>query len=675
MKNPGGRAYVLMPGALLNGNRFESIPAPYLPMYPANRSGPDMPTLISNVPRLAKRLDEASRVQFFAGHMSWPALMCWHPDTREALFVTAPSHVEGYEVLWELSEPEGHETLGLVLCAPGARDSRYVPIRTDEPAQDPCPPGLDFEIPATVIRFRAEDLPSFFEQVFSLWAEALGQHAAPASCPLSRAADIITGKYDEENWFEDWGLYLTAPDPDGKYPYQTGWCGGGIAAYALGAAPGSLTRQRAAENLRRVCAESATPSGLLYGCRRRAGWVPDFEGVTAPPHARRWTLTRRQGDALYYLAKDLLRRPPESDDPRLGTVRNLASSLVKCFLSQAADLRPTTSDLQPPTSPWGHYLDNDTGEIAAGGTASGAVIPGALALMHLLDGDAEMLGVAESAAEFYFQNFTLKGMCNGGPGDALGCPDSESAFALMESFVWLWQVTGKPDWLDKARAAAQQALLWVMPYGWLFPADTEFGRLGIDSTGTVFANVQNKHSAPGICTHSGEGLLRLFRASGDQRFLLALRALVRALPQCLSREDRPVHDPAGHPLPPGWINERVNTNDWDNNVGGVFCGSCWCEISLLLSYLELPGVVAQPDTGLVSCLDHVHAEWVDPDRHALRITNPTRYPARVRLLLETAGSAKSTPMNPGDVETLPVVHLEPGEQIILRVSECTDFSG
>ncbi|MCC5849791.1 MAG: hypothetical protein JJU29_17030 [Verrucomicrobia bacterium] len=656
-ENPGGKAHVLMPGALVDGNRFEAIRVPYSPRYPADRAGPEMPTLMSDVPRLAHRLEEPSKVQFFSGHMSWPALACWHPDTRDAFLVTAPSHVEGHEVLWELSEDPGHEWLSLLLRCPGGRETRFAHMRTDAPAHDPSPEGKNFDIPVTVKRFQAEDLPAFYRKTFAFWAEALGKHAAPASCPLSHAFDLIADKYDRENWFAEWGLYLTVPDPDNKYPYQTGWCGGGIAAYALGTAPASLTRERAAENLRRVCTEAPTSAGLLYGCRRRAGWLPDFHEQPEHPHTWKWTLTRRQGDALYYLTKDLLRTPPKTDDPRPTAAKNL----TKAFVTKR---RIPHSALPTPHSPWGHFLDNETGEVLIGGTASGAIIPGALALMHQVTGDPEALAIAEAAAELYYQAFTRKGMCNGGPGDALGCPDSESAFALVESFVWLWQISGKAHWLEKAETAAQQALMWVMPYAWPFPADSEFGRLRIDGTGTVFANVQNKHSAPGICTHSGEGLLRLFRATGDARYLHGLRAIVRALPQCLSRPDRPIHDPAGRPLPAGWMNERVNTNDWDNNVGGVFYGSCWCEISLLLAYQELPGVVAQPDTGLVCCLDHVHAEWTGVERHSLRISNPTPYPARVRLLIESSTEAKETRLQPGFAETLPVVCLEPGENIV-----------
>jgi hypothetical protein len=55
----------------------------------------------------------------------------------------------------------------------------------------------------------------------------------------------------------------------------------------------------------------------------------------------------------------------------------------------------------------------------------------------------------------------------------------------------------------------------------------------------------------------------------------------------VSRADRPIHDPSGRPLPPGWINERVNTSDWDDNVGGVFHGSTWSEVALMLMAVEL----------------------------------------------------------------------------------------
>jgi len=55
---------------------------------------------------------------------------------------------------------------------------------------------------------------------------------------------------------------------------------------------------------------------------------------------------------------------------------------------------------------------------------------------------------------------------------------------------------------------------------------------------------------------SGDGLLKLFRATGNRAYLELIRDIAHAPPQCLSREDRPM--PAvrkGKPpknLPLGW---------------------------------------------------------------------------------------------------------------------------
>jgi hypothetical protein len=129
-----------------------------------------------------------------------------------------------------------------------------------------------------------------------------------------------------------------------------------------------------------------------------------------------------------------------------------------------------------------------------------------------------------------------------------------------------------------------------MPYDFPFPGDTEFGRHGIPTTGSVFANAQNKHSAPGICTHSGDCLRRLARLTGDDRYERLLQWIARQITWTVSREEAPIHDPDGCPLPSGWICERVNTSDWDHNVGGVFYGSTWCEVALMLMAVEVGDV-------------------------------------------------------------------------------------
>jgi hypothetical protein len=246
----------------------------------------------------------------------------------------------------------------------------------------------------------------------------------------------------------------------------------------------------------------------------------------------------------------------------------------------------------------------------------------------------EALPVAEASLRELDAHCLQPGLCHGGVGDALSVPDSESAAALLESAMLLHAVTGSTEWIPVAERAAHNLATWVMDDDVVFPEGSEFARLGMRTTGTVFANVQNKHSAPGICTHSGAGLFRLYRATGDSRYMDLLYAIAGAIPQHVSRKDRPIHAQDGRPLPSGWINERVNTSDWDDNVGGVFYGSCWCEISMLLSVVEIPGIYVDKDSGAVWSLEPFDIRLTE---QGLVVKNPTQWNSRFSWMAEGAG--------------------------------------
>ena len=165
------------------------------------------------------------------------------------------------------------------------------------------------------------------------------------------------------------------------------------------------------------------------------------------------------------------------------------------------------------------------------------------------------------------------------------------AFALLESAVVLFESAGDPRWLEAAETLAAFCSSWVVTYAYRFPANSEFGRLGINTVGAVFANIQNKHAAPGICTLSGDSLLKLYRFTKNEACLELLKDIAYCLPQCVSTEEKPIYswDVTPKKLPAGFICERVNMSDWEgpSAVGGVFWGSCWSETSLLLSFTEL----------------------------------------------------------------------------------------
>ena len=206
-------------------------------------------------------------------------------------------------------------------------------------------------------------------------------------------------------------------------------------------------------------------------------------------------------------------------------------------------------------------------------------------------GEAKYLETATLAGEKYYRDFVAQGITYGGPGEALCAPDSESAYAMVESMVLLYKALKDEKWLRYACDSLHLLSSWVMCYSYKFPEGSEFARLNINTVGSVFANVQNKHSAPGLCTASGDAIYELYKLTGNREYLELLRDIVFFIPQCVSTKARPIRSWNRIPqtLLPGWICERVNTSDWEGKkcVGGVFYFSCWCETSLLLSFSEL----------------------------------------------------------------------------------------
>jgi hypothetical protein len=234
----------------------------------------------------------------------------------------------------------------------------------------------------------------------------------------------------------------------------------------------------------------------------------------------------------------------------------------------------------------------------------------------------------------------VKGLSCGGPGDACQNPDSESWYSLIESYVALFEATGKKVWLTRAAETSRQFSTWVVAYDFQFPLQSTFAKAGIRTTGSVYANTQNKHSAPGLCTFSGLGLFKLFRATGDRFHLEMLRDIAFGLPQYLPHPRKPLGD-----AKPGWMCERVNLTDWEGpeRIGETLKMTTWAETSLMLTTIEIPGLYVQPDKSFVVAFDNITAEIVSENTKEItvRLSNPTPAPATVKIFSETSRAAKN----------------------------------
>lgn len=403
--------------------------------------------------------------------------------------------------------------------------------------------------------------------------------------------------------------------------WQSGWVGGGINSYPLLIEDSGTAHRQAISNLHFIT------ENLQY----ENGWyIPMYtngikygDGFSEPNNPI--LLVRKDADLLYFMIKQAMYLRACNQH-----WRNLENSIA---LQADALVRFHRKNGQ-----LGQFIHMKEERLVQGDTASAAIASAALTLAYEYFGNKEYLDTAEALGELYRNQYLSKGLLNGGPGEICQASDSESAFAFLESCVQLYETTGRAQWLQAAKEAFELAVTWVISYDFQFPEDSTARRLGIHTMGTIFANVQNKHSAPGICTLSGNSILKLYRFTGDQRYLQWLGRISHAISQFVSLDDRPVKSLEGPDLLPGYINERVQTSDWEGKetVGGFLYASNWPEVTMMLTYVEIPGIYLDLDRESLFCFDHISAEIVKRENEGqlLKVSNNTKYDAVVTVMVD-----------------------------------------
>lgn len=620
--------YVLMPAAAYDGNRFRVVPVHYPPfIHEEDGVGATMPVTITDVPHLRQGSGH-SQIHLRSGDMSTPCIGFQSPS-RQKGFLLLFEHVTafGYTGV-KLIESEDRAAAAIELEAPAVRQSKYTMADSHSPSDDA---GASFLSGDTVtLRFRivlfdCVDVPALFDAFFEHRKDMCGSYDMAHGLPLSAAYGIIEKKFNESQFNEEFGYYMLSAGGQGSAfgDWQAGWCGGGMSSLALLYDGSPLSRERANRTMDAVFGALQNENGFILPIF--SGGVPLGDDFCHQDRAG-VLLIRKDADVLAFASRHIL------------LLRRRGEPVPQRWLKGLAMLADVFARLWERHGQFGQFVDIGTEEILIGGTASGSMAPGGLALASAVLGEDRYLRVACQSAEYYYENYVAKGLLNGGPGEILQNADSESASNMLESFMILYDTTANMEWLPMAEDAARICASWCVSYDFAFPAGSAFGQLGMRTLGSVYANVQNKHSAPGFCTVSGASLLRLFRATGDRRYLELCRETAHNVTQYLSREDRPIaswHD--GRPLPAGWMCERVNMCDWEGkeNIGNVFCGGCWCEVSCLLSYAEIPGIWLFTDTGEAVVIDHVDVTVSDAgDCWQLLVRNPTAFDAEIKLLCE-----------------------------------------
>lgn len=617
--------YIMLPSCIYDGNRFERVERAYPPMYTEEEMGVEVPVRMTMVPALEPEGD--SYVDVTTGDLSTPAICLWNRVSKESLLIFTRQGCLGRN--FGITLEQKGDQLTIILSAPARRRSRYGAEKLpDTERLFPVKKDTKIQIPHKTILQPCDSVTQMYRQ-FMEYQLKLYHGEVASSFPFSEFWKLSEEKHNRDHFTEEGGHYTgcayNSPGFNKFGDWQTGWVGNGMDTLVLLREGGELSRKRAVQTLE-FAANYQSKAGFYYGIVYQGKVYHDCFGHYEDKY--NLLLIRKHADMVYFLYK------------QLEALKELGMEIPVIVEESARKAADALVKLWKTYGQLGQFINAETGEIVVGGSTSGAIAPAALSAAAKITGETEYMQTAKEIAEYYYQTATCKGVTTGGPGEILQAPDSESAIALLESFITLYDVDGDSRWLEMAEDAAAQVSSWVVSYDYDFPKESVLGKLDVHSIGSVWANVQNKHSAPGFCTLSAAGFLKLWRATGKREYLEIMHRVARFIPQVIAREGYELLTNEGVPMTPGCACERVNMSDWEGEkgVGGnIFGASSWPEVSMMLNWLEIPGIYVACDQKIVCCSDHIDASL---ENGTLVLKNVTGYDACVKVMVENETDRK-----------------------------------
>lgn len=610
MRARGEETYVLMPGLLYDGNRL-TVPAPTLA-----------------IPQLGST--QAFKVDTPVYTLAMPVAAFLEKRTGKTLMVvTEPETELGISGFSCVAREDDHR---ISVIAPVYREKLYKHKQyvAAAPAGATVQPGATFSVPVSYFAMYCADVPGLFAALQPVRAKVRPGFERAKRLPLSAAAAMVEENFNTRMWAgsADEQFYINAMFPDydiakktagGLIPgwqLQVGWCAGAITGYALLKMGTGQSCQRARAMFDRI-ATGISPSGLFWSIYANGKWDPQRNNGSGG-----WQHMRMSSDATFYFLKALaLERTrgiehPNWEKAAIGNLNGFTQLWTK-------------------HRDFGHRVDFETLTIMEPGTAAGALCIGGLALGAKLPRGHEYLAAAREASKAYYERYVRTGWIVGGPLDIPNAPDSESATALLESYVTMYEVTRDRVYLDYARDTARLLSTWVVAYNAKFPEGSFCQKHGVQTVGGVLANAQNHHIGPSFCTNSGSALLRLYRHTGDEPSLRLLEDAVSGLPQFVSTGKEPFskssNEGGSEMMGAGMVSEMFSMSDElaPRGAMGWVCAS-WPETCVLLSYGEVPSVFVDVERDRCAVFDQIEARF-DVQTGSLHLGNPSGYPAKVRV--------------------------------------------
>ena len=647
--------YVLVPAIIYNGNRYRAIGNGYNPEYPTDMYyNPNVPLTISNNPRLALKPGVSSLIELQTTNAATPAVCFFSPSLKKGFILLTEQETRlGNSGITILENPERTKA-AIEITAPSVRKmaAGFGDFHASGDRAANWKKGDEVTLRFRLYSFDANSIPDILKKFMLVRKSLTGSNHPRNLVPASKIFELGTS-ICSNNWITvPAGSYYA---PENNKDFQLGWVSGMMNTFPMLHMNDEKERERVAKELDFVVDKLQGKSGYFYGGITANGEIrPEKVNPEIPEvHA----MVRKNCDALFWMIKHFL----------LFKEQGYANQINKKWEESAKKLAEAFVKTWKKYGQFGQYVDPQSGKIAVFNSTAGALAPAGLALAADYFHEKEFLQVAMEAANYYYNTDVVKqGLTDDACGDISQDADSESAFGFLESLMALYYYTHDKQWLEKAKVEAALCSTWTLSYDEVFPPKSEIAKLNKHMAGAVFASIQNKHAAPGICTSSGDYLFKLYRATGKRLYADLINDIQHAHTEAV---DMPGHRTTNYGF--GTSMERIQPSDAEGkgSIGNfIHTRNSWTETNGMLMAMEIPGIYLKTDKNELYVFDQVEAKVINRNsgQMKLSISNKTPYDAKVSIFAETSNQAKK-PLGFVDFAQWPKVTVKAGTTKVVTV--------
>lgn len=647
--------YILVPAIVYNGNRYRAIGNGYNPQYPKDMYyNPLAPLTISNNPRLALNPGVPSSIELQTTNAATPSVCFFSPSLKKGFILLTDQETKFGNSGITIRENKERNKAFFEISAPSVRNLA-AGFGDYHPSGDQAAnwnTGDEVSLRFRLYYFDAGSIPDLLKKFMQVRKSLTGpnhpRNLAPASKILEWATDVCSS------------TWITTPAgsyyaPENSDNFQLGWVSGMINTFPMLFLNRDKETDRVIQELDFVVDKLQGLSGYFYGGIMANGTISPEKANPEIPEVH--AMVRKNSDVLYWLVKHLM----------LFKVQGKMEKVNKKWEASAKRLAEAFVKTWKKYGQFGQYIDPQSGEIAVFNSAAGVGVPAGLALAADYFHEEEFLKVAIEAAHYYYtRDIVNQGFTGGYCADISQDPDSESAFGFLKSLMALYQYTQNKKWLEKAEVVAALCATWTLSYDAIFPSRSDIAKLKSNMAGAVFASIQNKHAAPGICTSSGDYLFKLYRATGNRLYADLINDIQHAHTEAVDMPGhRTTHVGFGTSL------ERIQPSDAEGkeNIGNYGHGrNSWTETNGMLMAMEIPGIYVQTDKNELYVFDQVEAKVLNRHRGVTRlsVTNKTPYDATVSIFAESSREAKN-PIGSMDFARWPKISVKAGATALITV--------